>query len=131
MSNKNTVIKQTVRYTLGVLIGVAIMLLVYFALGKIDATVFIGAAVGSVISVGNFFFMCVSLTNATKTETEAARIVARARGGYLLRMIAVALLLVVAIKSGYCNIIATIVPLLLVRPILMRQEFFTKSGEEK
>ena len=67
--------------------------------------------------------MCVSLTNATESEIDATKAVAKARGGYMLRMLAIAALLIIAIKSGYCDVIATIVPLLLMRPVLMLEEF--------
>ena len=131
MENRKTVINQTLRFALGIFIGALIMVLVYLAIGKLSAKVLIGAAVGTLISVGNFFFMCLSLTNAAEGELDATRVVAKARGGYMLRMLAIAALLIVAIKSGYCDVIATIVPLLLMRPVLMIEEFFGKNGDKK
>ncbi|MBE6543311.1 MAG: hypothetical protein E7675_02820 [Ruminococcaceae bacterium] len=131
MGSRKSVIKQTLRFGLGILVGVVIMVLVYLAIGKLSAKVFVGAAAGTVISVGNFFFMCVSLTNATESEIDATKAVAKARGGYMLRMLAIAALLIIAIKSGYCDVIATIVPLLLMRPVLMLEEFFVKNGDKK
>lgn len=131
MENRRSVITQTLKYAVGILIGVVLMVLIYFAIGKFSAAVFIGAAVGFVISVGNFFFMCLALTNAVDSTDDPAKASAKARGGYVLRMAAIALLLIVALKSGYCDTIATVVPLLLVRPVLMIIEFFGKSGDKK
>ena len=131
MNKSNPIIKQTLRYAFGVLIGVALMILIYFLIGKLNYRVSIGAAVGYLISVGNFFFMCVALTNSTNAgEDNPTLVVAKARGSYIIRMIVVALLLIVAIKSGFCDTIATIVPLLLMRPVLMVEEFLMKSGDK-
>lgn len=131
MESRKSVIKQTLRFALGILSGAVITVLIYLAIGKFSAKVVIGAAVGTLISVGNFFFMCVSLINATESEIDSTRVVAKARGGYMLRMLAIAALLILAIKSGYCDVIATIVPLLLMRPVLMLEEFFGKNGDKK
>ena len=131
MESRKSVIKQTLRFALGILGGAVITVLIYLAIGKFSAKVVIGAAVGTLISVGNFFFMCVSLINATESEIDSTRVVAKARGGYMLRMLAIAALLILAIKSGYCDVIATIVPLLLMRPVLMLEEFFGKNGDKK
>ena len=131
MNDRDSVLKQTLRFALGILIGVIVMLLVYLVISKFTVKVALGAAVGTLVAVGNFFFMCVSLTNATRSEVDAGAAVNKARGGYVLRLIAIAAILILALRSGYCDTIATVVPLLLVRPVLMLEEFFMKSGDKK
>lgn len=131
MNDKSSVIKQTLWFALGILAGAIITVLVYLAINKFTMNVLMGALLGTLVSVGNFFFMCVSLTNATEGEVDAGAAINKARGGYLLRMAAIALILIVALKSGYFDTIATIVPLLLMRPVLMIEQFFMKSGDKK
>ena len=131
MNDRKSVIKQTLWFALGILAGVILMVLVYLAINKFTISVLIGGVVGTLVSVGNFFFMSVSLTNATEGEIDAGAAVNKARGGYVLRMLVIAGILILAIRSGYCDTIATVVPLLLVRPVLMVEQFFMKSGDKK
>ena len=131
MNEKKSVLKQTLIFALGILAGSVIMVLVYLLLDKFTTGVIIGALVGTLVSVGNFFFMCISLTNTANSEVDPNVAANKARGGYVLRMLVVAVILVVAIKSGYCDTLATVIPLLLVRPVLMLEEFFIKNGDKK
>ena len=48
---------------------------------------------------------------------------------YLLRVAAFFGILLVCVKSGYCNAIAAVVPLLFTRPTITLAEFFRKPGE--
>ena len=131
MNERDSVIKQTLRFALGILIGVIVMLFVYLVINKFTVKVALGAVVGTMVAVGNFFFMCVSLTNATRSEVDVGAAANKARGGYFLRLLTIAGILIIAIKSGYCDVLATTIPLLLVRPVLMLEEFFMKSGDKK
>ena len=131
MNERNYVLRQTLWFGLGILAGTILMVLVFLAIGRFDLSVLIGAVVGTLVSVGNFFFMSVSLTNASNSETDPGAAANKAKGGYILRMLIVGAILVLGIKSGYCNVFATLIPLLFGRPVLMLEEFFLKNGDKK
>ena len=102
------------------------MLGVFALLGKFDRSVVMGGILGGLIAVGNFFFMAVGTALAAdKAETQDVK------GGqavisssYTIRMIVMAVLLSAAVKSGFCNVFASVIPLVFVRPVLTLGEFF-------
>ena len=126
MKNKNPVITETLRILVGMAICLGLMLLVYWAIGKFSIPVLIGGIVGTVMAVGNFFFMGVGLSNLADDATES-KIRLRSQTGFLIRTLAMLALLVVAIKFLGCDALATLLPLLFVRPVLMLEQFILKS----
>ena len=102
--------KETGRVALGVLIGDAIMLAVFFALHKIDYTVLLGALLGTAAAIGNFFIMGLAVQKAMSDPDHAKRIVQRS---YALRMIAMAAVLIVGFVLPYFHRIALVIPFLL------------------
>jgi hypothetical protein len=50
---------------------------------------------------------------------------------YMIRLVVLFIILFALIKSGLCNVIAAVLPLVFTRPILTISEFFRKSGEVK
>lgn len=126
MKNKNPVITETLRILVGMAICLGLMLLVYLAIGKFSIPVLIGGIVGTVMAVGNFFFMGVGLSNLADDATES-KIRLRSQTGFLIRTLAMLALLVVVIKFLGCDALATLLPLLFVRPVLMLEQFIQKS----
>ena len=53
------------------------------------------------------------------------------KGSYIVRMAILFVVLFAFAKSGLCNVITLVVPLIFVRPILSMVEFFRKPGEVK
>lgn len=106
----DTVRKETIRVALGVLIGDAVMLAIFFALHKLDYTVLLGALLGTVAAVGNFFMMGLAVQRALNDPDHAKRIVQRS---YTLRMIAMAAVLIVGFVLPWFHRIALVVPFLL------------------
>ena len=45
---------------------------------------------------------------------------------YFIRMIAIFVILFACVKSGLCNALASVLPLLFVRPVITVAEFFRK-----
>lgn len=130
MKNKNPVIVETLRILLGMVICLGLMLGVYALIGFFSIPVLIGGCVGTVIAVGNFFFMAVGLTNMVKDVGEA-KIRLRTQTSFLIRTLSMLVLLVVAIKFLHCDALATLLPLLFTRPVLMIEQFILKSrGDE-
>ena len=132
MDSRKYVFKETLTIAVGEAICVAVMLGVFALLGKFDRSVVLGGVLGGLIAVGNFFFMAVGTALAAdKAENQDVK------GGqavisssYTIRMIVMAVLLFAAVKSGFCNVFASVIPLVFVRPVLTLGEFFRKSGDK-
>ena len=132
MDSRKYVFKETLTSAVGEAICVAVMLGVFALLGKFDRSVVLGGILGGLIAVGNFFFMAVGTALAAdKAENQDVK------GGqavisssYTIRMIVMAVLLFAAVKSGFCNVFASVIPLVFVRPVLTLGEFFRKSGDK-
>ena len=132
MDSRKYVFKETLTIAVGEAICVAVMLGVFALLGKFDRSVVLGGILGGLIAVGNFFFMAVGTALAAdKAENQDVK------GGqavisssYTIRMIVMAVLLFAAVKSGFCNVFASAIPLVFVRPVLTLGEFFRKSGDK-
>ena len=132
MDSRKYVFKETLPIAVGEAICVAMMLGVFALLGKFDRSVVLGGVLGGLIAVGNFFFMAVGTALAAdKAENQDVK------GGqavisssYTIRMIVMAVLLFAAVKSGFCNVFASVIPLVFVRPVLTLGEFFRKSGDK-
>lgn len=132
MDSRKYVFKETLTVAVGEAICVAVMLGVFALLGKFDRSVVLGGILGGLIAVANFFFMAVGTALAAdKAESQDVK------GGqaiisssYTIRMIVMAVLLFAAVKSGFCNVFASVIPLVFVRPVLTLGEFFRKSGDK-
>ena len=125
MSDKKPVFIETLRILLGMTLCLAVMFGVYWALKKFSWSVLAGGLVGMIVSVGNFFFMGIGLFNLTQDAAEA-QIRLRTQASFLLRTLIVLALLVVAIKLFGCDALATLLPLLFVRPVLMVEQLIIK-----
>ena len=112
-------------------LGVAAMIGIFALLGHFDYTVALGGLVGGLVSFLNFFFMVIGLSAAADRaqNQDANGGKGLVKGSYFIRIAVMFLVLFACAKSGYCNVIALVVPLLFVRPALMVAEFFGKKGE--
>jgi hypothetical protein len=125
MDSRKIVFKETAVVAIGEVICVALMLAVFAMLGKFDSTVLLGGIIGGVLTVSNFFFMAVGTSLAAdKAENQDVKGgQAVIKSSYMLRMIALFVLMFACVKSGLCNVIALVVPLVFVRPVLTIGEF--------
>lgn len=128
MDPRKIVLKETGVIAVGTLIGTVLMYLIFVLIGHFDKTVLLGGIVGSVLSILNFFLMAVSAMSAA--DKAAAQDV---KGGktqiklsYTMRILLIFVLLFACVKSGLCNPIAAVAPLLFVRPTITLREFFRK-----
>lgn len=133
MDSRKFVIKETLIVFLGELLCSAAMVGIFALLGSYDTTVLIGAIVGALAATANFLFLAIGASIAADKAVDQ-----NVKGGqatvqtsYLVRMVVLFLVLFAFAKSGLCNAIALVVPLIFVRPILTIAEFFRKSGEAK
>ncbi len=133
MDPRKIVLKETAVVAVGQIICVAVMYGVFALLGRFDSTVLLGGVVGALLAVGNFFFMAVSTSLAA--DKAVAQDVAGGqklvRTSYILRLAVIFAILFVFVKSGLCQVLAAVLPLVFVRPTITVAEFFRKSGETK
>lgn len=137
MNVRKFILQETALLALGELVCAAAIVGVFALLGHFSYKVILGAVIGCILAVGNFFFMAIS-SNAVADRTIAQRDnedsvkqgKAAMKSSYSIRMLVIAVLLFVFAKSGHCNLIAMIIPLFLVYPIITVIEFFRKSGEQ-
>ena len=131
MDSRKLVFKETAVVLIGQAICVAAMIGICVLLGIYSQAVLLGGIFGGILAVLNFFFMAVStMMAADKAEQQ------NVKGGqltvqlsFLLRMGLLFIILFALIKSGLCNSLAVVLPLVFTRPILFVGEFFRKSGE--
>lgn len=133
MDSRKIVYKETAVILAGQAICIPATVLIFFLLGRYDSSVLLGSAVGALIAVANFFFMALS-TSAAADKAEQQDV----RGGqatiqtsYILRQVLLFAALILCAKSEKMNLIALVLPLLLVRPIITVAEFFRKKGGSK
>ncbi len=133
MDMRKYVLRQTGIVALGEAIGVAILCGIFALLSKFDTTVLLGGIVGGVVAVANFFVMAIGVNIAADKATDQNVKSAQAtiKGSYGLRMIGMVVILFAFAKSGLCNVIALVVPLIFVRFTLTLQEFFRRKPGEK
>lgn len=131
MDSRKFLFMQTGLVFAGEVLCSAAMVGVFALLGKYDSTVLIGAAVGAIAATANFFFMAlVASMAAEKAMNQNVKGgEAMIKGSYIARMAVLFVVLYAFVKSGLCNVITLVVPLIFVRPILTIAEFFRKPGE--
>lgn len=133
MNTRQFVLRETAMLAVGEVVCAAAMVGLFALLGYYDSTVLIGALIGCVLAVGNFFLMAVAseaaADKAMNEDVKGGK--ATIKTSFRMRLVVLFVLLIVLARSGVCNPIAMVVPLLLVRPVITVVEFFRKSGEVK
>lgn len=95
----------------------AAMVGVYALLGRLTTAVVLGALAGAAASLLNYAWMIVSLLRAEQSDSPQKGQL-KAQGNYILRMLVLIGALVIAIKYGKLDPIATLLPLILMRGAL-------------
>ena len=133
MDMRKEVLRQTGVVALGEAVGVAAMIGVFALLGQYSSQVLLGGIVGGLVTVGNFLAMAIAV-NIAADKAQAQNVKggeATIRISYLARTVAMAVILFAFAKSGLCNVIALVVPLIFMRPTLMIAEFFRRKPGDK
>ncbi|MBR6378166.1 MAG: ATP synthase subunit I [Oscillospiraceae bacterium] len=128
-NEKSQVYRELLIFALGELICLALMLGIFGLLGRLDSKVLLGGAIGVLLAVGNYFLMAVGVFRAAEKAQQGdvqggQRVMSLSMLGRYLFLI---LVLVAGAKSGFCNVIAMLVPLVLTRVLIMIGEFFRKK----
>lgn len=125
-------LKQLAAVAVGLIIGTAAMFGIFALLNRFDQKVLWGGLVGAFLALANFFAMAVSAiraaNKAAQQEVKAGQLMVQ--GSYLLRMVALFLVLFLLAKTQYFHVISLVVPLIFVRPALSIWEIFRKQGEK-
>lgn len=133
MEDREIVYKETAVVAIGQAVCLGLMLLCYYLLDCFTTTVLFSGILGTVLAVGNFFFMAVcAILAADKAEKQDV-----AGGQKLLqlsmlgRFAVLAVVLLVAAKSSKLDLLSLGLPLLFTRPVLTVGEFFRKKEDAK
>ena len=133
MDSRKLVFRETAVVAIGQVICVAAMIGICALLGIYSRAVLLGGIFGGILAVLNFFFMAISAMMAADKAEEQ-----NVAGGkltvqlsFIVRMAVLFIVLFALIKSGLCDSLASVLPLVFTRPILSIGEFFRKSGEKK
>lgn len=148
--NKLSVYIDTVWLALGEVIVAVLVSLVFLIFGKLNYTVPLGALLGGAVTVVNFLILSVSINRAIngyitergdkEMDEEEAEKYAKEHGmavqnamtkSYLLRMALMIGALVLAMISGWFSPLATVIPLIMYRPILYVTEFIKAKVKAK
>lgn len=131
MKIKKPMIREVVLVSLLEFICVGLMLGVFALAGYFGQKAVLGALLGGTLAVGNYGLTAVSVVLASR---KAANQDVRGgtqimRSSVLARNLLLVVLLAVAAKTGYFNVIALLLPLIFFRPILSFCELFRKPGD--
>lgn len=128
MESRKVVYHETGIVLIGEVICAAVMVGVYALLGRFSSSVLLGAILGSLLAVLNFFFMAagavMAADKAAGQDVKGGKKLIRT--SYSLRLALMFIILFAAVKSGYCNALASVLPLAFVRPVITIAEFFRK-----
>ena len=133
MDVRKELLRQTGIVSLGEALGVAAMIGIFALLGKFDMGVLWGGIVGGLVAIANFFVMAIGVNfaadKAQNQDVKGGQ--AAIKGSYALRMLIMAVVLFAFAKSGICNVIALVVPLVFVRFTLTLWEYFRRKPGDK
>ena len=131
MDSRKFVLVETGIIAIGEVLCIAAMMVIYLLIGYYDASVLLGGIIGGVLAVGNFLFMAIGASlaadKALAQNVKGGKAVIR--NSMLLRYLVIFVILAACAKSGLCDAIALVIPLIFVRPIMMISEFFRKKGD--
>ncbi len=133
MDSRKLVWKEAAVMAAGQALCVAVMVGVFALLGRFDSTVLLGGALGGVLATLNHFFLAVGVMMAADKarDQDVKRGKSLVQLSFGLRQALLFVILFALLKSGLCNGIALLLPLLFTRPILMLDQFFRKDGDVK
>ena len=133
MNTRQFVLRETAMLAIGEFLCAGIMVGIFALVGYYSTAVLLGAIIGAILAVGNFFLMAVAAEAASdkamNEDVKGGKAIMKT--SRQLRLIGLFALLALFIKTDLCNPVAIVVPLVLVRPVLLVVEFFRKAGEEK
>ena len=128
-NEKRETLRELLIIAAGELVVLGLLYGAYALLGRLNGKVLLGGAVGAGTAVLNYFLTALGVFRAAEKAQQgdtvgAMRTVRLSMYGRYLLMI---LVLVAGAKSGWCNVIAMVIPLVLFRVLLFVGEFFRRK----
>jgi small-conductance mechanosensitive channel len=146
MKKSNTAIKETSFVAIGELIVSLIIVAVYMLIGQFSYKVVTGVVLGSLFITLNYLFLSISVNRAIDAAMEnrgegeldeeatenfvkenSAKIQNAVKLSFIIRTVSMLAALIIAFVSGQFDVLATLIPLLMLRPIIMATEYFRKK----
>lgn len=129
MNDKRQTYRELLLFALGELICLGLLYAAFALLHRLNGKVLLGGALGAFTAILNYFLMAVGVyAAAARAEAgdpvRARRVISLSMAGRFLLMIAI---LIVGAKSGYCDVIAMVIPLALFRVLIFVGEFFRRK----
>ena len=137
MKNKNIPLRETALVLLGEILVSLLVCAVYLIIQRFSYKVVTGVCLGSAVIVLNFFFLSLSTNKSIDTflalrgtkemdDEEALEFTAKfqceiqnkTKLSFIIRMLSMVAALVLAFLLEWFDVIATLVPLLMLRPII-------------
>ena len=130
MQLKSQIGRQMVFLILGQILCAAITAIVFLCIGKFEIKVILGCAAGIVVACANYFLLSFFANKAADKaqQQDVAGGQKLIQMSYMGRLIGIFAVLVLCAKSGWCNLIALVLPLALNRPILTVVELLGRKG---
>lgn len=129
MENRKYVCSQILTVFSGVLVCAALMVAVFALLGYYDRNVLFGALAGTLIATVNhgalILGVMIASDKAERQDVKGGQMVITM--SYTGRLAGLFLLLVLCAKSGYCNPLALVIPLVFTRPVLTIAEYINNK----
>lgn len=128
---QETVLRETKRIAVGVFSMLAIMLVVYAALGRFSLAVVLGGLIGALYAVLNFLLLGMTVQKVAEMREgneELARM--QMKSSYNMRMVIMILLIVVAFALPFVDGLACMIPMLFPRQTILVLQLTGKIKDE-
>ena len=128
--SKRSILKETAMIALGIVICVAAMVGVYALIGKFDLSVLLGAVVGGALALGYYLSMviCADIAAKKALEQDVKGGQALMQVSHIVRMILLFGVWVLCALTKYFDLIALVLPVVLVRPIMGVTDYISRKG---
>lgn len=147
------VLKETKKIALGTGVLSLLMIAVFLIIRQFDYTVILGALIGNLMAVGNFFLLALSVQKAAEqmngvkldplpepvegeeekeipVSPEARQASRKMQLSYTLRLLGIAVLAIIAIKLPCFNSLAALIPLLFPRIVIFIMNLIPNKERE-
>lgn len=122
--------KQTVKMSIGIFIMTAVMVGVFAAFGKFDYKVVTGGLLGAVVTIANYFFLAFSVDRISdKDDVKEGQSLMKI--SYFARLVVIGITIFIAIKIPIFNYIATAIPFLFPRVVIVVIQLFDMRKEKQ
>lgn len=128
MKIQKAVLKETKHIAIGVLIADVVMCIVFALFKKFDYTVVLGALLGSVFAVGNFFLLGLALQKALTLGDGASKYM---HASYTRRMLLFVVCIAIGVLVPCFHPVAVILPLFFPRLVIFAMQALGMYTPEK